>query len=172
MDTSTLVGLLEQSFESASQLQHHKARTVQMHLQRAVAELDPNKALELRGRLASGGREVESAAVVKTTGSAQGRFNTVPPQQIFADPTKAAGSTTATAQPAAPTEQQVGEEDALRELYAKIVKMTPSQVIQTYNEGGVIGMIKTLGGDHTQAKKPNQKAAYLQQIIKEKLRIE
>ena len=43
MDTSTLVGLLEQSFDSASQLQHHKARTVQMHLQRAVAELDVHR---------------------------------------------------------------------------------------------------------------------------------
>jgi hypothetical protein len=172
MDTQGLVGLLEQAFDDASKLQHHKARTVQLHLQRAVAELDPNKALVLRGKLASGGRDIESQAIVNTTGRAS-RFNTTPPKEaVFADPTKAAGSTTATAQPAAPTEQQVGEEDALRELYTKIVKMTPSQVIQTYNEGGVIGMIKTLGGDHTQAKKPNQKAAYLQQIIKEKLRIE
>jgi len=168
MDTSTLVGLLEQSFESASQLQHHKARTVQMHLQRAVAELDPNKALELRGRLASGSREVESAAVVKTTGSAQGRFNTVPPQQIFADPKRAAGTTTATAQPAAPTEK----EDNLRGLYEKIVKMSPNQIIQTYNEGGVVGMIKALDGDPEAAKKPNQKAAYLQSLIRKHLNIE
>lgn len=171
MDTSTLVGLLEQSFDSASQLQHHKARTVQMHLQRAVAELDPNKALELRGRLASGSREVESAAVVKTTGSAQGRFNTVPPQQIFADPKKAAGTTTATAQPAALTDNPE-KEDNLRGLYEKIVKMSPNQVIQTYNEGGVVGMIKALDGDPEAAKKPNQKAAYLQSLIRKHLNIE
>ena len=163
-----LISLLEQSFEAAHNLEgsSHKARAVKLYLQRAMAEVDTEKALQLRGRLANGGRNISSAGTVQNQPAAT-RFNRVPPDQpVFADPILAAGSTTVTAQPAA-TEQQ----DEVNELYKKIVKMNPNAVVALYNEGGISGMIKTLGGDPSTGKKPNQKAAYLQQLIKEKLGI-
>lgn len=164
-----LISLLEQSFEAAHQLEgsSHKARAVKLYLQRAMAEIDTDRALAMRGRLAKGDRSGASEGTVQNQPSAT-RFNRTPPaQNIFADPISAAGSTTGTAQPAATDEQT----DEVNELYRKIIKMSPNVVLSTYQEGGVIGMIKTLGGDHTQAKKPNQKAAYLQQLIKGKLGI-
>ena len=161
-----LLDLLEQAFARAESLdgQHHKSRTVKLHLQRAVAELDTAKALELRGRLASGGRQVASGAVVNTTGAGvQGRFNTVPPAQIFIDPNLSAA---VPAQPAAPTDE---EADALLVLYNKIIKQSPNQVVSLYTEGGIENMIKVLNGEEQTGKKANQKAAYLQQLIKDYL---
>lgn len=165
-----LINLLEQAFEAAHQLEgsSHKARAVKLYLQRAMAEVDTDRALALRGRLAKGDRSGGSEGTVQNHASAT-RFNRTPPAQaIFADPILAAGSTTGTAQPAATDEQT----DDVNELYRKIVKMSPNVVVSTYHEGGIIGMIKTLGGDPEQGKKPNQKAAYLQQLIKEKLGIQ
>lgn len=162
-----LISLLEQSFEAAHQLEgsSHKARAVKLHLQRAMAELDTQKALAMRGRLAKGDRSIASEGTVQNQPSAT-RFSRTPPsQQVFADPSLAAGSTTGTAQPAANDEQT----DEVNELYRKIIKMSPNVVVSTYNEGGIVGMIKTLGGDPEQGKKANQKAAYLQQLIREKL---
>lgn len=165
-----LISLLEQSFEAAHQLEgsSHKARAVKLYLQRAMAEVDTDRALALRGRLAKGDRSGASEGTVQNQPSAT-RFSRVPPEQaVFADPILAAGSTTGTAQPAATDEQT----DEVNELYKKIVKMSPNAVVALYHEGGIIGMIKTLGGDPEQGKKPNQKAAYLQQLIKEKLGIQ
>lgn len=165
-----LITLLEQAFEAAHKLEgsSHKARSTKLHLQRAMSDWDTDKALAMRGRLAKGDRNVAGDGTVQNQ-PAETRFNRVPPTQaVFADPSLAAGSTTVTAQPAATeTEQQ----DEVNELYRKIVKMSPNAVVALYNEGGIIGMIKTLGGDPEQGKKPNQKAAYLQQLIKEKLGI-
>lgn len=165
-----LISLLEQAFEAAHSLEgsHHKARAVKLNLQRAMAELNTEKSLAMRGRLASGDRLPSDGGTVQNEPSAT-RFNRTPPaQQVFADPTLAAGSTTVTAPPAA-TDTQA--EDDLTELYRKIVKQSPNQVVALYNEGGIVGMIKTLGGDPEQGKKPNQKAAYLQQLIRDKLGI-
>lgn len=165
-----LISLLSQAFDAAHNLEgsSHKARTVKLHLQRAMAELDTTKALELRGRLAKGDRGGDIEGTVQNQPSAT-RFNRTPPSQaVFADPILAAGSTTVTAQPAA---TEIEQQDEVNELYRKIVKMSPNAVVALYNEGGIIGMIKTLGGDPEQGKKPNQKAAYLQQLIKEKLGI-
>lgn len=164
-----LISLLEQSFEAAHQLEgsSHKARAVKLHIQRAMAEVDTDRALALRGRLAKGDRSGASEGTVQNQPSAT-RFSRTPPvQPVFADPTLAAGLTTGTAQPAATDEQT----DEVNELYRKIVKMSPNVVVATYNEGGIVGMIKTLGGDPEQGKKANQKAAYLQQLIREKLGI-
>ena len=164
-----LISLLEQAFDAAHSLEgsHHKARAVKLNLQRAMAELNTEKSLVMRGRLASGDRMANDGGTVQNQSSAT-RFNRTPPAQVFADPSQAAGSMTATAQPAAPDTQA---EDDLKELYLKILKQSPNQVVTTYNEGGVVGMIKTLGGDPDTAKKPNQKAAYLQQLIRDKLGI-
>lgn len=164
-----LISLLSQAFDAAHNLEgsSHKARAVKLHLQRAMAELDTTKALELRGRLAKGDRGGDIEGTVQNQPSAT-RFNRTPPEQpVFADPTLAAGSTTGTAQPAATDEQT----DEVNELYRKIAKMSPNAVVAMYNEGGIVGMIKTLGGDPEQGKKANQKAAYLQQLIKDKLGI-
>ena len=164
-----LINLLEQAFEAAHQLEgsSHKARAVKLYLQRAMAEVDTDKALQLRGRLAKGDRSGGSDGTVQNQPSAT-RFSRTPPTQpVFADPILAAGSTTGTAQPAATDEQT----DEVKELYGKIVKMSPNAVVAMYHEGGIVGMIKTLGGDPEQGKKPNQKAAYLQQLIKDKLGI-
>jgi len=164
-----LISLLEQSFEAAHNLEgsSHKARAVKLYLQRAMAEVNTEKALQMRGRLAKGDRSTASDGTVQNKTSAT-RFNRTPPSQpVFADPSLAAASTIGTAQPAA-TEQ---EQDDVNELYRKIVKMSPNVVVTTYGEGGIIGMIKALDGDPEQGKKPNQKAAYLQQLIREKLGI-
>lgn len=165
-----LISLLEQAFEAAHNLEgsSHKARNTKLHLQRAMSDWDTDKALAMRGRLAKGDRNIAGDGTVQNQPS-ETRFNRTPPTQpVFADPILAAGSTTVTAQPAAiETEQS----DEVNELYRKIAKMSPNAVVAMYNEGGIVGMIKTLGGDPEQGKKANQKAAYLQQLIKEKLGI-
>lgn len=158
-----LLDLLEQAFEKATQLEgtHHAARPIKILLQQATANLSTDTALRMRGQIATGG-PVQSAAIIQT-GEGKRRFGTTPPpQEVFINPNMKA----ADAPPAATDHANGGGDNSgVEGIYAKILKLTPQQVISAYGESGVIGMIKVLGGSIAEGRKPAQKAAYLKSLI-------
>lgn len=160
---------LLQAFDEADEIKGPQGAQVKRFIQQAVSTLDTQQGLTLRGRIVAGTRDVGvSGAVVVTEGESRGRFNTTPPPQpVFVDPNLKAASRV---QPAAITNVAGGEgdENGVKAIYAKILKQSPNQVVAVYGEGGIEGMIKTLGGNPEHAKKPNQKAAYLKQLISNK----
>jgi hypothetical protein len=159
-----LLDLLEQAFEKATQLEgkHHAARPIKILLQQATANLNTDTALKMRGQIATGGGPVQSAAIIQT-GEGKRRFGTTPPpQEVFINPNMKA----ADAPPAATDKANGGGDNSgVEEIYAKILKLTPQQVVSTYGESGVVGMIKVLGGSISSERKPAQKAAYLKSLI-------
>lgn len=160
--------LIQETFEHAQTLEAGApgVRAAKRHLQQMAGELGfTDLALELRGRIASGdsnGRTGRAALV--QTGRPGGRFNTKPPdQQVFVNPTTSSPNN---AEPAG-TEEDDNTADGASEIYAKITKMTPSQIVTTYGESAIVGMVKKLGGDIDETKSVNQKAAYLKALIKD-----
>jgi len=154
-----LLDLLEQAFEKASNLEgtHHHARSIKILLQQATAHISTDTALKMRGQIATGGGPTQSAAIIQT-GEGKRRFGTTPPpQEVFINP----NMKTADARPAVTNDDKAGVE----EIYAKILKLTPQQIVQQYGESAVIGMIGVLGGSIAADRRPAQKAAYLKSLI-------
>lgn len=165
-----LKSLIEETFEHAASLEagNPGVRAAKRHLQQMAGELGfTDLALSLRGRIASGegaGRTGRSALV--QTGRSAGRFNTKPPEQpVFVNPKTSSPNN---AEPAGTEEEEnTAHQDGASEIYAKIAKMTPSQIVSTYGESAIVGMVKKLGGNIDDTKSVNQKAAYLKALIKE-----
>jgi hypothetical protein len=165
-----LKSMIEDMFLHAQTLEAGSpgVRAVKRHLQQMAGELGfTNLALELRGKIASGegaGRTGRSALV--QTNRASGRFNTKPPeQQVFVNPTTSSPNN---AEPAGIEEDDnTAHQDGASEIYAKIAKMTPSQIVSTYGESAIVGMVNKLGGNIDDTKSVNQKAAYLKALIKD-----
>lgn len=164
-----LKSMIEDMFLHAQTLESGSpgVRAVKRHLQQMSAELGfTDLALELRGKIASGegaGRTGRSALV--QTNRAAGRFNTKAPEQpVFVNPTKSSPNN---AGPAGTEEDDNTAHQDGEEIYAKITKMTPSQIVSTYGESAIVGMVKKLGGNIDDTKSLNQKAAYLKALIKD-----
>mgnify|MGYP000420317516 CR=1 FL=1 len=165
-----LKSMIEDMFLHAQTLEagNPGVRAVKRHLQQMSGELGfTDLALELRGKIASGegaGRTGRSALV--QTNRASGRFNTKPPEEVFVNPNIPSPNNV---EPAANEE---GEEEAessdANVVYAKIIKMAPSAILSVYGESSIMGMISALGGSIEADKSPNQKAAYLKALIKER----
>ena len=165
-----LKSLIEQAFEHAQTLEAGApgVRAAKRHLQQMAGELGfTDLALELRGRIASGdsnGRTGRAALV--QTGRPGGRFNTKPPEEVFVNPNTPSQNNV---EPAASEEgEQEAESSDMNVVYANILKMAPSAILSVYGETSIMGMINTLGGSIEADKSPNQKAAYLKALIKEK----
>jgi len=166
----TLLTKHVEAFTEADALEGNpKARQIKILLQQAVAHLDTDQALALRGRLAAAGRELTSAALVLTD-TTKSRFNKVaPPQPVFVDPNRLATEGKDNAQPVAPTTiEKPAEDPGVDALYARILKMSPNAIVNVYGESSIEGMITTLGGDVNTAHKANQKAAYLKSLIEDR----
>jgi hypothetical protein len=167
-----LKSMIEDMFLHAQTLEagNPGVRAVKRHLQQMSGELGfTDLALELRGKIASGegaGRTGRSALV--QTNRASGRFNTKPPEEVFVNPNIPSPNNVG------PAANEEGEQDAEAEssdanvVYAKISKMAPSAILSVYGETSIMGMISALGGSIEAEKSPNQKAAYLKALIKER----
>lgn len=162
---------IEQAFEHAQTLESGApgVRAAKRHLQQMAGELGfTDLALELRGKIASGdssGRTGRAALV--QTGRPGGRFNTRPPEEVFVNPNTPSQNNV---EPAASEEGEPEEAESsdVNAVYAKILKMAPSAILSVYGETSIMGMINTLGGSIEADKSPNQKAAYLKSLIKER----
>jgi len=154
-----------------------------LNLQRLVAQFDPQSALTLRGRIsnAPAGKSSNFSGGIKTDG--RGRFNTTPPAQVFADPTSATTTNESGAavvandqdapedeQPDSETQQDaVAVEAQVESIYAKIAKMSAEQIVTTYGESAIEGMIVKLGRNIKASKPPVQKATFLLNLVRQKL---
>lgn len=132
-----------------------------LNLQRLVAQFDPQAALTLRGRIsnAPAGRSAKFGGGIKTEGPK--RFNTTPPAEVFANPTSAtttseSGAAVVANEEDAPelepeTANSEAQQDAveveaqIETIYAKIAKMSAEQIVTTYGESAIEGMITKLG---------------------------
>lgn len=146
-------------------------RAVKRHLQQMSGELGfTDLALELRGKIASGegaGRTGRSALV--QTNRASGRFNTKPPEEVFVNPNiPSPNNVEPAANEEGEQENAEAESSDVNVVYAKISKMAPSAILSVYGESSIMGMISALGGSIEAEKSPNQKAAYLKALIKER----
>jgi hypothetical protein len=156
-----------------------------LSLQRLVAQFDPQVALTLHGRISNspGGRSAKFGGGIKTEGGS--RFNTTPPAQVFANPTSATttsesgAAVVANEQNAPDVEQSESEgelqqdavavESQVESLYAKIAKMSPVQIVKTYGESAIEGMIAKLGRSVSTNKRPEQKATFLLNLVRQEL---
>lgn len=146
-------------------------RAVKRHLQQMSGELGfTDLALELRGKIASGegaGRTGRSALV--QTNRASGRFNTKPPEEVFVNPNiPSPNNVEPAANEEGEQENAEAESSDVNVVYAKISKMAPSAILSVYGESSIMGMISALDGSIEAEKSPNQKAAYLKALIKER----
>lgn len=153
-----------------------------LSLQRLVAQFDPQVALTLRGRIsnAPAGRSAKFGGGIKTEGSS--RFNTIPPQ-VFANPTSAtttseSGAAVVATEEDAPEDQQPvseAQQDAVvveaqvESIYAKIAQMSAEQIVTTYGESAIEGMIEKLGRNIKASKPVKQKATFLLNLVRQKL---
>lgn len=154
-----------------------------LNLQRLVAQFDPQAALTLRGRIsnAPAGKSATFGGGVKTEGPK--RFNTIPPAQVFANPTSATTTNESGAavvandqdapeneQPDSDAQQDAVAVDAqVESLYEKIAKMSPEQIVTTYGESAIEGMIQKLGRNIKANKPPAQKATFLLNLVRQNL---
>lgn len=154
-----------------------------LSLQRLVAQFDPQVALTLRGRIsnAPAGSSAKFVGGIKTEG--RGRFNTIPPAEVFANPTQATttsdGAVVVATDQDAPENEPVENESELQKavaveaqvesIYGKISKMTAEQIVTTYGESAIEGMITKLGRNIATAKRPAQKATFLLNLVRQKL---
>lgn len=154
-----------------------------LNLQRLVAQFDPQAALTLRGRIsnAPSGKSAKFGGGIKTEGGS--RFNTTPPAQVFANPTSAtttreSGAAVVAIEGDAPKDEQTESEaqvDAVvveaqvESIYAKIAKMSAEQIVTTYGESAIEGMIVKLGRNIKASKPPVQKATFLLNLVRQKL---
>lgn len=153
-----------------------------LNLQRLVAQFDPQQALQLRGRLSSSpaGAASNFSGGIKSEGSP--RFNTTPPEPIFVNPKKAtntnADGAVLVATDKAPEQvenaaeaqiQAAVVESQVETIYRKIAKMTAPQVVTTYGESAIEGMLEKLGKRSQPGKNPKQKATFLLNVIRAEL---
>ena len=154
-----------------------------LSLQRLVAQFDPQAALTLRGRIsnAPAGRSAKFGGGIKTEGGS--RFNTTPPAQVFANPTSAtttseSGAAVVATDQDAPEDEQpdsevqqdaVAVEAQVESIYAKIAKMSAEQIVTTYGESAIEGMIEKLGRNIKASKPTVQKATFLLNLVRQKI---
>lgn len=155
-----------------------------LNLQRLVAQFDPQSALTLRGRIsnAPAGASSKFGGGIKTEGGS--RFNTTPPAEVFANPTRATttsdGAVVVATDQDAPEDEPVESESELQQdavaveaqvesIYAKIAKMTADQIVTTYGESAIEGMIAKFGRNISTTKRPAQKATFLLNLVRQKL---
>ena len=168
---------LRDLFEFADTLPHPQNQSVRRNVKTIAAEsgLTP-LAVEFAGVISNG---VASKGATRQPGAP--RFNTTPPSNtaVFVDPNLSAAAGHAAV---AAIEEQIEKEDLAEEfgedpdatsvdaVYAGIAKQSPNDIAKKYGEGPILGMIEKLGGDSAKAEglKLNQKAAYLQQLIKDR----
>lgn len=154
-----------------------------LSLQRLVAQFDPQVALTLRGRIsnAPAGRSAKFGGGIKTEGSS--RFNTIPPQ-VFANPTSAtttneSGAAVVATEQDAPEPEETADSESQQDavaveaqvesIYAKIAQMTADQIVTTYGESAIEGMIEKLGRNIKASKPTVQKATFLLNLVRQKL---
>ena len=156
-----------------------------LNLQRLVAQFDPQAALTLRGRIsnAPAGRSAKFGGGIKTEGPK--RFNTTPPAEVFANPTSAtttseSGAAVVANEEDAPelepeTANSEAQQDAveveaqIETIYAKIAKMSAEQIVTTYGESAIEGIITKLGRNIKANKPTVQKATFLLNLGRQKL---
>lgn len=154
-----------------------------LSLQRLVAQFDPQSALTLRGRIsnAPAGKLDTFGGGIKTEGPK--RFNTIPPAEVFANPIPATTTSDGAAvvaneehapelEPEANSEAQqdaVEVEAQVETIYAKIAKMSAEQIVTTYGESAIEGMITKLGRNIKANKPTVQKATFLLNLVRQKL---
>lgn len=154
-----------------------------LNLQRLVAQFDPQAALTLRGRIsnAPAGKSAKFGGGIKTEGPK--RFNTTPPAEVFANPTSAtttseSGAAVVANEEDAPepkTANSEAQQDAVEveaqveTIYAKIAKMSAEQIVTTYGESAIEGMIEKLGRNIKANKPTVQKATFLLNLVRQKL---
>lgn len=166
-----LKSLIEEMFDHAQLMDAGSPgiRSTKRHLQQMAGELGfTGLALKLRGKLAGTGEaagKTGSGALVQT-GRPGGRFNTQPPANIFVDPTKSSQNNAEVAATNDEEDDENAAADGAKQIYDKIVKMSPTNIVSTYGESAIMSMISKLGGEIEADKSPNQKAAYLKSLIK------
>ena len=154
-----------------------------LNLQLLVAQFDPQVALTLRGRIsnAPSGKSAKFGGGIKTEGGS--RFNTTPPAQVFVNPTSAtttseSGAAVVAIEGDAPKDEQtdsevqqgaVAVEAQVESIYAKIAKMSAEQIVTTYGESAIEGMIVKLGRNIKASKPTVQKATFLLNLVRQKL---
>lgn len=154
-----------------------------LNLQRLVAQFDPQTALTLRGRIsnAPAGKSAKFGGGIKTEGPK--RFNTTPPAEVFANPTSAtttseSGAAVVANEEDAPepkTANSEAQQDAVEveaqveTIYAKIAKMSAEQIVTTYGESAIEGMITKLGRNIKANKPTVQKATFLLNLVRQKI---
>lgn len=154
-----------------------------LNLQLLVAQFDPQVALTLRGRIsnAPSGKSAKFGGGIKTEGGS--RFNTTPPAQVFVNPTSAtttseSGAAVVAIEGDAPKDEQtdsevqqgaVAVEAQVESIYAKIAKMSAQQIVTTYGESAIEGMIVKLGRNIKASKPTVQKATFLLNLVRQKL---
>lgn len=155
-----------------------------LNLQRLVAQFDPQAALSLRGRISNSpsGKSAKFGGGIKTEGGS--RFNTTPPAQVFANPTSATttsdgAAVVANEQDAPELEPETANSEAQQDaveveaqietIYAKIAKMSAEQIVTTYGESAIEGMITKLGRNIKANKPTVQKATFLLNLVRQKL---
>lgn len=155
-----------------------------LSLQRLVAQFDPQAALTLRGRIsnAPAGKLTKFGGGIKTEGGS--RFNTTPPSQVFANPTSAttmseSGAAVVATEQDAPEPEEIADSESQQDavavdaqvesIYAKIAKMSAEQVVTTYGESAIEGMIVKLGRNIKASKPTVQKATFLLNLVRQKL---
>lgn len=154
-----------------------------LNLQRLVAQFDPQAALTLRGRISNSpsGKSAKFGGGIKTEGGS--RFNTTPPAQVFANPTSATttsdGAAVVANEQDAPEPEETADsetqqdavavEGQVESIYAKIAQMSAEQIVTTYGESAIEGMIVKLGRNIKASKPTVQKATFLLNLVRQKL---